>query len=147
MATKHLDIDLTNDTKPATDDVVVLDTQDVVDADGDAATSGLPKNATVQNDGSIKLKLDYPVSLAVRRNGKTSDEAYDIFTLRRLTGQDLRKALSARQDLQPVILLSCCSGIPQLVAEKLFDKMDLSDIDAVSKVLDSFGKSGQKTGR
>lgn len=143
--TNSLDIDLTTIT---TDGIVMIDKKDdVVDADLDTAASGLPKNAWLKSDGSVELTLDYPVSMTLRRGGQTDEVVYKDFTLRRLTGQDLRKALAAKPDLQPVILFACSSGILQLVAEKLFDKMDLTDIDAVAKVLDFFGKSGPKTGR
>lgn len=147
----RVDVDLTEpvmSAEPAGPEAAadIVEAVDVVDADA-AQTKGLPPHAKLQDDGSVLLPLHFPRSITVKRGEAVVEDRFTAFAMRRLNGQDLRMALQAKPDVQPIILMSQSTGIKRLICEKLFDKMDLSDIDAVSQVLDFFGSNGRKTGR
>lgn len=124
----------------------IVETVDLVEGD-QGETKGLPPTARLNKDGSVTLKLTYPVTLTVRRSDQVIEDRYEAFTLRRLNGADLRAALQLKTDLQGIALFARSAGLKQLVAEKLSDKMDLADFDAVAQVVDFFGSNGRKTGR
>lgn len=111
-----------------------------------AALGGLPAHAVKLPDGRVCLPLRFPVTLKLRQGGQERTETFDALTLRRMNGADLR-ALSNAGDAVGVVVLARLGGIGQAKAEALYDRMDLSDITAMTDVVGFFGGAGRRNGR
>lgn len=119
---------------------------DIVDEDADAYDS-LPDYAITNVDGSVTLPLRFPQTMHTRKDGKVRSTTYDRLTFHRLTGADQRAIFSAAEDMQTVVAFARSTRINQAVMKILFDKLDLADITAGGRVLNSFIATGRKTGR
>lgn len=123
-------------------DVVELP-EDGADA---TAAGGLPAHAVKLPDGRIQLPLRFPVTLTLRQAGQERAETFSALTLRRMNGADLR-ALANAGDAVGVVVLARLAGIAHAKAEALYDRMDLSDLSAMTDVVGFFGGAGPRAGR
>ncbi len=123
---------------PAEADVVVI---------GDEAAE-LPKHAVTNSDGSITLKLLFPVVLRWRKPGGdiTTDTLAEL-VLHRLTGADMRAIAAASKEGLPVVAIARSARMSEAKMGPIYDRVDAADIDAASLVVGFFLGSGKKTGR
>jgi hypothetical protein len=123
---------------------------DVVELpENDDDLKGLPKHAIVQQDGSVRLPLNTPVTLRFRKGstGETREERLDDLHLRRLTGADMRAISAASKDAQAAVAIARSARIAEGKFGAIYDRMDAADIGAAARVLDHFFSPGPKTGR
>jgi hypothetical protein len=101
----------------------------------------------VKADGSVTVRLAWPVSLTVKTSGGIADRRFETLTFRRLTGADMRAVNGAPEATRIPMLFARSTGIAQAMMDKLFDKLDAADIVACTQVIDGFLGSGRPTGR
>jgi hypothetical protein len=121
------------------------DTIELVEDDDTAAQ--LPKAARLQSDGSVALKLRYPVKLVWKKGDTVTTDVFETLTLHRLTGGDMRKLGGLKGVEATVMVLSCSTRIPLSRMNLVFDRMDGADIGAVSEVVGFLSGSSRKTGQ
>ena len=92
--------------------------------------SAIP-NATLNDDGSITLLLDYPRTVNFGSVGQAGTQAasYETLTFRRLTGAQFLKLLRRPRMLEAGMAAS--TGLQEARMALLLDKMDTSDIFAM----------------
>lgn len=156
VPTNTLQIDLdedaegvsTSNTVVEEDSVTVIEdgTAEIVDEDIDPLAA-LPKSAKKNDDGSISLPLEYPVTILSRKDGKVRDRKFEELTFHRLNGANQRAIASATDDMMSVVAFAQSTRINQAIMNALFDKMDAADISNGGRVLNHFLSSGRKTGR
>jgi hypothetical protein len=123
------------------------DPQDVViNVDSDAG-DGLPEEATVNDDGSITLRLKYPRTIKILKNGITTEQVYTSLTFNRLTGADLNAIRAASEASASYVGFSRSTRVPAVIMRNLFDIMDGYDIAHGGEVIGYFLPNGRKTGR
>ena len=118
---------------------------DVVRLDDPEYDKSLPARAAVQEDGSVKLALLFPVTL---RTQKSSGEVVDsknyselVFT--RLTGADMRAIANVDKGGDRTgVMFARSTRTMQRLADVLFDKLDGADVIAAMAVLNHFLPSG-----
>lgn len=118
-----------------------------------AAENPLPKQAVLNEDGSVTLPLYVPVTLrwkAASSDTVNSDPPIEQLTMRRLTGKDMRVIMSAGVGDQFLIKLTgaCVAGMPEIKAGRwplIFDRMDAADSQAATIVANYFLNNGPKT--
>lgn len=122
----------------------------IVDEDG-SPDEALPEHAVQNDDGSITLPLRFPCTLQIRSGstGQVRSETFDKLTFHRLVGADIRALTAAAPEAQPAVLLAKSARIKDVVASRLFDAMDASDIRDMSAVATHFfgDGRGRKTAR
>jgi hypothetical protein len=135
-----LTIDLTSGALPAPDAIAAG--EDVVWA----PLLDLPEGAEMQPDGSVRLNLDYPVTLAFRgAPGATpgAGETIDHLTLRRLTGADVVKVLEAPGARFTAVALAASTGFAPARVALLTERMDASDMTAAGAVVAALLDTGE----
>jgi hypothetical protein len=134
--------DLPDYPAPASAEVV-----DLPDDGAEAPVAGaLPAHAVKLPDGRVRLPLRFPVTLRLRQGGQERTETFEALVLRRMTGADLR-AMANAGDAVGELVLARLAGIAQAKATVLYDRMDLSDITAMTDVVGFFGSAGRRNGR
>lgn len=124
------------------------DDPEIVDEDVDVAPEDrLPKRAIRNADGSVTLPLKFPVTVKSRKAGKVRERKFDEFVLHRLTGVDRRLIAAASEEMMVAVALARMARLNQAVANRLDEKMDMADTNAVGQVLANFTSTGLKTGR
>jgi hypothetical protein len=115
----------------------------------DESPAGLPKHATRFTDGSIELKLRYPVTLTYRSgaDAPVKTEHYDSFRFHRLLGADMRAISAASEDSRAVVAMARSARIREGLMHRVYDRMDGSDIKAAQDIVAFFLGSGRTTGR
>lgn len=115
----------------------------------DANEEALPERAERQEDGSIRLPLRFPVTLAYRatHSDKVREELLDELTFSRLNGADLRAIAAVTNDKMIMMTLCRSSRIPERRFSLIFDRMDAADIDDAQRCIVGFLGNGRKTGR
>lgn len=126
--------------------------RDVV-VDAEAPALSLPPNwpdgATFQDDGSVILRLNYPVRFKLRdASGGTRDgDSYEELHLRRLKGKHKEQLAKASETIGfEKLILHCSTGIDLGKIGLLYGEMDQADIAAALTVLNFFTGRGRKTG-
>lgn len=119
---------------------------DIVDEDADPRDR-LPERAIQNADGSVTLPLLYPQVVVRKKEGKTWDDEFATLTFHRLRGADQQRIANVSDEKQVAVALSCSTRIPQMVMDKLYEKLDLEDITDAGRVINHFLTSGRKTGR
>jgi hypothetical protein len=134
---------LADDATPATDAI------ETIDADASDGAESLPRQAQRQADGSIVLPLAWPVTLRYLTPGSQTpkEDYFGELHFRRLTGADMRKISSAQPDDRVAVLLACSTGIKIGLMQRLYDRMDATDVTAAINVAGFFTGTGQRTGR
>ena len=101
------------------------------------AAGGLPDGAERNADGTVTLKLAYPVTLSYRAPGgpEVKQEHFASVHMRRLTGRDMRQVLAARGVRASQVAMACASGLSAAKMALLFGKMDASDNTAMQAVV------------
>lgn len=92
--------------------------------------SAIP-NATLNDDGSITLVLDYPQTVNFGSVGQTGAQtaSYESLTFRRLNGAQFLKLMRRPRMLEAGI--AACTGLQEARLALLLDKLDTSDIFAM----------------
>ncbi|KNY13607.1 hypothetical protein AKG11_28120 [Shinella sp. SUS2] len=149
-------IDLDEDEpRAAAPDIVDEDTKvaasapidgDIVDEDF-APADRLPAQAVRNLDGTVTLPLAYPQTITSRKDGKIRERKFDQLVFHRLNGADQRAIQAASEEMLAVVAIGQSTKINQAVMNRLYDKMDASDIANAGQVLNHFLASGRKTGR
>lgn len=125
---------------------------DVVDEGGDGAAV-LPEEATANVDGSVTLRLKYPRTIGIKRQGtgEVVSEVFEKLTFHRLTGADLAAiSAAAPAAVTRVAFQRSLHGVKAPVVNALVDRMDAYDVENGGRVIESFlpsGRAGRKTGR
>ncbi|TWD54484.1 hypothetical protein FB480_103395 [Agrobacterium vitis] len=153
---KNVAIDLDEDapvTAPSHSDSAVVDldggasrTSDIVDEDGDPRDR-LPDRAVINADGSVTLPLLFPQTLTTRKDGKVRDKEFASLTFHRMRGADQMAISAVPEEKQISVAFARSTRTPQMVMDKLYEKLDLEDITDAGRVLNHFLTSGRKTGR
>ncbi len=146
----------------ANDPVVLIDMTEPGDA-GDPATAGadgvvvvaedtavgeeLPSNAALQSDGSVILKLRYPVTMRWRRSSsdQVREETHAELHMHRLNGAAMRAIMSAGQGHAVTTGIAKSCRMQQAVFDKVYDMMDGADAAAAARVFSFFLDGGTPT--
>ena len=148
-------IDLTGDDAPVIDEIETEPTaadepiavdgaadDDVIDEDLDPLDK-LPKSAVVNDDGSVTITLQKPVTLKLKKSGKIREKAYKHLTLHRMTGADIRAINAVTEEHRVVVSMARSTRIGQAIMNGLFDRMIDYDIMQAGQVLNHFLASGR----
>nr|WP_294555830.1 hypothetical protein [uncultured Rhodopila sp.] len=102
---------------------------------GEAASMELPPGATVNQDGSVTLLLDYPFELEFRVQGSDTvqTEHFGQLVLRRLDGPAVRKMLASPNAAKHALALSLGISLAKLALIKT--KIDARDETAAGDVV------------
>jgi hypothetical protein len=135
-----VDLDGATPAAPGDPDVVEL-------AEGAEEAQGLPKAATEQADGTVRLALAHPVRLKFKRGGVVREETFDALTFHRLTGADMRAIAEAERAMMDVTAIARSTRMDLGKMSALYDRMDAADAVACARVVAHFLGAGQRTGR
>lgn len=132
-------IDLGQVNETANADVVTID---------QSAGDDLPKHAVRHQDGSVTLKLKYPVTLKFRngRGEEVRSESFAELHMHRLTGADMRAIGAASAGSRIVVSIARSARMNEGKMGPLFDRMDAADTNAAAQVVGYFFGSGETTG-
>lgn len=91
----------------------------------------LPSSATLNEDGTVTVQFDFPVTLEFRsvNGGSAQSVHYDSLRLRRLTGADVTKIIAAKASTD--VALARASGLSQARIALLTERMDAPDVTAL----------------
>lgn len=138
------------------DDVVLIGDEpglksaasDAVTIDEKADGAKLPRQASLNSDGSVTLTLMQPVSLKWRpaSGGEVQEERYAQLIMKRLKGADMIKIMDADRADMAVVSIACSVGMNAPRFRHIFERMDAVDIAAASQVVSYFLQSGPTTG-
>ncbi len=124
---------------------------EIVDEDADVSPEDrLPERCIQNSDGSVTLPFKYPVTLQIRKGGKTGKVRERKFTelrLYRLNGADRRVLSTAKEGMLVATAIARMARLSHSVANKLDEMMDLADTNAVGQVLANFSSTGLRTGK
>ncbi|MBB4956236.1 hypothetical protein H4S14_004333 [Agrobacterium vitis] len=156
LTAKTMTIDLDEDAPASASqhsDTAVVDldgasvsTSEIVDEDGDARDR-LPERAVINADGSVTLPLLYPETLTTKKDGKVSEKEFTSLTFHRMRGADQMAISAVSEEKQISVAFARSTRMPQMVMDKLYERLDLADITDAGRVLNHFLASGRKTGR
>lgn len=108
----------------------------VVDDEASASkTTKLPERATVNDDGTVTLRLVRPVTLTIKTGTSQREEIYEELVFREMTGLNLRLIAQAPAEKQTVVALAQATGIKQHRMDPLFDNMLARDVTAAAAVI------------
>ena len=142
--------------KPEANDVVVIDDTDeaagaiantATDAivieteDGeDLGKAELPDRATLNDDGSVTLKLVKPVTLRIKTgSGKERDEVYESLAFHELTGLDIRLASQESDEIKrTIVFLARATRMSVARMNVLFDRLSSRDVKGATDVIAYF---------
>lgn len=135
-----------NEDIPTIDEPVVADNVPVVD---EAEGAALPKNATLQDDGSVLVTFKRPVTLRFRstQSGDVREEAVAQLLLHRLTGADMNAISAASAEARASMSFARSARMPPAKMKLLYEKMDGADVMAIAAVIGFFLDNGATTGR
>lgn len=119
---------------------------DIVDEDFDPSDR-LPPQAVRNADHTVTLPLAYPQTITSRKDGKIRERKFDQLVFHRLNGADQRAIQAASEEMTAVVAIGQSTKINQAIMNRLFDKMDASDLNAAGQVLNHFLASGRKAGK
>jgi hypothetical protein len=109
---------------------------------------GLPQGAVVQGDGSVKLKLLYPVTLRWKKGETITEDVISELHLHRLTGEHMMRIGNSGEDgSKAIVTLGCSTRLPHSRVDAIFKRMDAADVTASSEVLGFLLRGGRRTGR
>jgi len=138
---------------PAADEPFVLDEAPAptpeVETLPEEGEAPLPQGALAQADGSVILRLRYPVVLKYKQGaaGDVREEHYEELHFHRLTGGDMRAVASAEAGSRGVVAIARSARVREGLMQRLYDRMDGADAIAASQVVAHFLGTGQTTGR
>ncbi len=139
-------------TEPATDPAAASQApvdhgSDVVVVPVESGDTGLPANATLQEDGSVVLTLRYPITMRWRREGtdQVREERRASLQMYRLNGAAMRAIMSAGQGHTVTVGIAKSCRMAQALFDRLFDMMDGADAQAAAQVLNFFLSNGTPT--
>jgi len=142
----HQDPDLTPQS-PGGDALPVLAEDGNSAAQADKLPANFPVNASVQDDGSVILKLRYPVTLKFRDgSGAIKEDRYTELHMQRFNGKRMREVQSATQEQYGAQMIASATGMSLARADILHDAMDATDISAALRVGLFFIAPGRRTG-
>lgn len=136
----------------AEDDVVdltagagVAPAEDVVDLPEDGEEDvGLPKEAELQEDGTILLPLAQPVTLRFRQGGKeVRAESFESLRFHPLTGADMRVIQAQKGDSIMSTAIARSTRIHEGKMNAVYDRMDARDATACQRVVLHFLGGGR----
>jgi hypothetical protein len=111
----------------------------VEDEDEHAGKAELPLRATLNEDGTVTLKLIKPVVLTISKGGKERQETYAELTFRELTGADLRVVAQEKDEMKRTILtLARATGMSSVRMNVLFDRLAQRDVGGATAVISYF---------
>lgn len=139
-------VEMTDDQAPAEAAPIDPDLVDLPDDDS-AASPRLPPGVARNADGSLTLKLAYPVTLRWRKGGSTSEDVFDTLVLHRLTGADRRVIATAKPDEVSVTAIARSARMPVARMLAIYDRMDAADASAAEDAVVFLSRSGATTGR
>lgn len=119
---------------------------DIIDEDA-KADSKLPKRARPNANGSVTLPLFQEVRLNTKKDGQVRERVFTELVFHRFNGADLRAIQSTSDAKATIVTFSRSTRIPEMVMDKLFDRMDGVDIADGGRIIETFLTSGPKTGR
>lgn len=123
------------DTAPAAITLGATAGFDVVVIDEGFAPLDLPRNAVLNDDGSVTLTFEFPRDLQFKAVGGAvvKTEHHDHLVLRRLRGPDVVKILASKRSNETALALAC--GISAARVSLLLDAMDAADATAARNVV------------
>lgn len=109
------------------------------DEEKEAPKAKLPARATLNDDGTVTLRLVKPAALTVSKQGKERQETYTELTFRELTGADLRLVTLEKDEMKRTILtLARATGMSSVRMNVLFDKLPQRDVAGATAVIAYF---------
>lgn len=142
----------TQDTSTVASAAVVIDddgrttTDHIINEDEDAGPQ-LPKEATLNDDGSVTLTLKYPKTLKIRSNSAVREETYKTLVFHRMTGADMNAIQATSAASATWLAFARLTRTKEAIMRHLFELMDGYDIANGSMVIEYFLPSGRKTGK
>lgn len=103
---------------------------------GELSVSDANNQRTLNDDGSVTIKLGYPVTVQFRQQGNEREQTFHEMRIRRITGADLRMTLRHQKDEEKLLTLLFMSltGLP----EAAFNSLDAADIGLFQKETERF---------
>ncbi len=134
-------VDLTEDAAPAAVDPNLV----VIPAEG-ADDDALPDNAVMQDDGTILLTLNYPVSLKWKTQGSDAvrEDKHTTLTFHRLTGADVTAMLNNGNQSNAMVGMARSCRLPSGRFKAIYDRMDGGDAIAAARCLSFFLSPGSR---
>lgn len=117
-------------------EAVVIETED----GEDLGKAELPDRATLNDDGSVTLKLVKAVTLRIKTGaGKERDEVYDALTFHELTGLDIRLASQESDEIKrTIVFLARATRMSTARMNVLFDRLSSRDVKGATDVVSYF---------
>ena len=104
----------------------------------------LPKNAHLNSDNSVTLKLRRPVSINIKTSsGSLRTDNYDELTFHPLNGGDLRAIQQATGDMQNIVIFARATHIREQLMNVLYDKLDAADVVDGGEIISAFIGGGR----
>jgi hypothetical protein len=108
----------------------------------------LPKEAKLNDDGSVTLTLLYPRTLKFRSTtGKLREEQHNELVFRRLSGADMNAISATSTASSPIVAFAQSTRMKPAIMKGLYSIMDASDIQNGAAIIEYFFGNGRKTGK
>ncbi len=113
------------------------------DGAAQALAAGLPPRAILNQDGTVRLALSYPISVQV---GEKPVQIYALFDFALLKGKHMRQLLACKPEdtLSQAVMNSTGLGLGRV--KILLDEADAADVRAIGKVIGFLSGAGDRPG-
>lgn len=136
------EIDLTEDSEIVDESNECNAAVDVDETQSDVLV--LPKNARLNKDNSVTLKLRREVAVKVKTSlGELRTDTFDQLTFHPLTGGDLRAISQVTGDMQNIVIFARATRIREQVMNVLYDKLDAADVVDGGEIISAFIGGGR----